>query len=103
MFASFIVRVLLPICFCFSVGLCDGLPFQDIDCMPLNPVENMPALLGRQAIYADRFFENSNQLTLTGRAQELMKLCPGDMVDNADGISQLSPAKPASLLKQTKA
>ncbi|KAI3459287.1 hypothetical protein Pfo_015950 [Paulownia fortunei] len=76
---------------------------MDIDCMPLNPFENMPTLLGRQTIAVDNFFENFNELKINGRAQEFLKLCPGDNVDNTDGISQLSPlAKPASLLKQTK-
>ncbi|KAL3641971.1 hypothetical protein CASFOL_012786 [Castilleja foliolosa] len=76
---------------------------MDIDCMPLNPFENMPAMLGRQTIAVDKYFENLNESKLNGRAQELMKLCPGDNVDNTDCISQLSPlAKPASLLRQTK-
>ncbi|GFQ03980.1 protein always early 3 [Phtheirospermum japonicum] len=70
---------------------------MDIDCMPLNPFENMPAMLGRQTIAVDKYFENLNEIKLNGRAQELMKLCPGDNVDNVDGISQLSPiAKPAT-------
>ncbi|KAL7080946.1 hypothetical protein ACP275_14G010100 [Erythranthe tilingii] len=76
---------------------------KDIDCMPLNPVENMPALLGRQTRSIDKFLENSNELNINGRAHESMKLSPGEMVDDPNGISQLSPsANSASLLKQTK-
>ncbi|EYU45567.1 hypothetical protein MIMGU_mgv1a0007092mg, partial [Erythranthe guttata] len=65
---------------------------KDIDCMPLNPVENMPALLGRQTRSIDKFLENSNELKINGRAHEAMKLFPGEMVDDPDGISQLSPS-----------
>ncbi|KAL6526518.1 hypothetical protein OROGR_015608 [Orobanche gracilis] len=78
---------------------------RDIDCMPLNPFENMPAiLLGRQTIGIDKFFEHVNKMKINRQAQEFMKLCPGDNVDNtADGIKQSAPlAQPASSLKQTK-
>ncbi|KAI3469413.1 hypothetical protein Pfo_026076 [Paulownia fortunei] len=76
---------------------------MDIDCMPLNPFENMPALLGRHTVAVDKFFENVNELKINGRAKEYIKLSPGDNLDNIDGISQLSSlANPASLLKQTK-
>ncbi|KAL6535373.1 hypothetical protein OROMI_026747 [Orobanche minor] len=78
---------------------------RDIDCMPLNPFENMPAiLLGRQTIGVDKFFEHVNKMKINRQAQEFMKLYPGDNVDNtADGIKQSAPlAQPASSLKQTK-
>ncbi|KAL6503412.1 hypothetical protein OROGR_025335 [Orobanche gracilis] len=43
-------------------------------------------------------------MKINRQAQEFMKLCPGDNVDNAaDGIKQSAPlAQPASSLKQTK-
>lgn len=31
--------------------------FQDIDCMPLNPLENMPDALKKHNLASDRFFE----------------------------------------------
>ncbi|KAH6832949.1 DNA binding protein [Perilla frutescens var. hirtella] len=73
---------------------------MDIDCMPLNPLENLPAaLLGKQPISANKFFENFNELKIIGQVEEGMKLCPGDRVDTTDDISQLSPsANPATLI-----
>lgn len=81
----------------------DATLWQDIDCMPLNPLENLPAaLLGKQPF--DKFHENFNELKINGQVQECMKLCPGVKVETTDDISQLSPsANPASLLKQIKA
>ncbi|CAA0817669.1 Protein ALWAYS EARLY 3 [Striga hermonthica] len=75
---------------------------MDIDCTPLDPYENMPALLGRQRIAVDKFFENFNKMKINERPQELMKLGPGDNVGNSVGILQLPPAGPESFLKQTK-
>ncbi|KAL0393230.1 UNVERIFIED_CONTAM: protein ALWAYS EARLY 3 [Sesamum radiatum] len=76
---------------------------MDIDCMPFNPFENMPALLGAHPIAVDKFFENFNELKINGRAQDFMKLYSGDNVDNADGISELSPlANRASSSNLTK-
>ncbi|KAL1539095.1 protein ALWAYS EARLY 3-like [Salvia divinorum] len=76
----------------------------DIDCMPLNPLENLPtALVGKQPISVDKFFGNFNELKMYGRIQEYMKLCPGDKVVAAGDMSHLSlSADPASLLNQTK-
>ncbi|XP_042020468.1 protein ALWAYS EARLY 3-like [Salvia splendens] len=76
----------------------------DIDCMPLNPLENLPtALVGKQPISADKFFGNFNELKMCGRIQDYMKLCPDDKVVATDNISHLSlSVDPASLLNQTK-
>ncbi|KAK6117357.1 hypothetical protein DH2020_048875 [Rehmannia glutinosa] len=75
---------------------------MDIDCMPLNPFETMPALLGRHTVSVDKFFENINELKINGHAKEYIKLSSGDNLDNNDGISQLSslanPAKEIELL-----
>ncbi|GER33135.1 hypothetical protein STAS_09245 [Striga asiatica] len=57
---------------------------MDIDCTPLNPYENMPALLGRQRIAVDEF----------------MKLGPGDNVGNNVGILQLPPALKPDFIHQ---
>ncbi|CAA0834815.1 Protein ALWAYS EARLY 3 [Striga hermonthica] len=72
---------------------------MDIDCMPLNPYENMPALLGRQSIAVDNFFENLSGMEVNERPPEFMKLGPGDNVVNNNVISQLGPA---GFLKHTK-
>ncbi|XP_042037085.1 protein ALWAYS EARLY 3-like isoform X2 [Salvia splendens] len=75
---------------------------MDIDCMPVNPFENMPAMLGRHTITAE-MFESFNQLKENGRAKEYIKLSPSDNLDNMDDISALSLlANPGSLLKQSK-
>lgn len=76
---------------------------MDIDCMPMNPFENIPALLGRHPVSVDKFFENFNELKENGQAKDYIKLSPSDNLDNVDGIHQLSSlANPSSLLKQTK-
>ncbi|XP_022851476.1 protein ALWAYS EARLY 3-like isoform X2 [Olea europaea var. sylvestris] len=76
---------------------------MDIDCMPLYPFENMPALLWRHALTVDKFFENFNELKMNGRVKENVNFSLGDNLDNVDGLSHSSPAHSASgLLKQTK-
>ncbi|KAL3812853.1 hypothetical protein ACJIZ3_014121 [Penstemon smallii] len=60
---------------------------RDIDCMPSNPFENIPALLGKNTVPLDKFFENFNELKVNGLAKEYMKLSPVDNRDNIiDGI-----------------
>ncbi|XP_047978072.1 protein ALWAYS EARLY 3-like [Salvia hispanica] len=73
---------------------------MDIDCMPVNPFENMPAMLGRHTITAEMFFESLNQLKENGRAKEYIKLSRSDNLDDISALSLL--ANPASLLKQSK-
>ncbi|KAK4483286.1 hypothetical protein RD792_010471 [Penstemon davidsonii] len=55
---------------------------MDIDCMPANPFDNIPALLGRGTVAVDRFFDNCH-----GLAKEYVKLSPGDNLDNIDVAS----------------
>ncbi|GER55920.1 hypothetical protein STAS_33618 [Striga asiatica] len=70
---------------------------KDIDCMPLNPFENMPALVGRHTVPVDKFTENINELKMNGHATEYIKFFPGDNLDNKDGLLQLSSlANPAT-------
>ncbi|KAK6130513.1 hypothetical protein DH2020_035741 [Rehmannia glutinosa] len=87
---------------CHSPEKQGRLMMEDIDCMPLNPFETMPALLGRHTVSVDKFFENINELKINGHAKEYIKLSSGDNLDNNDGISQLSslanPAKEIELL-----
>ncbi|XP_042050498.1 protein ALWAYS EARLY 3-like isoform X2 [Salvia splendens] len=76
---------------------------MDIDCMPVNPFEIMPAILGRHTITVDKFFESFNELKENGRAKEYIKLSPNTNLDNMDDIFRLSLlANPASFLKQSK-
>lgn len=66
--------------------------------MPVNPFENMPAMLGRHVIAVDKFFESFNELKENGRAKDYVQLSPSDHLDNMDKLSTLT-----SLLKQSKA
>ncbi|KAM3357901.1 protein ALWAYS EARLY 3 isoform X1 [Capsicum galapagoense] len=77
---------------------------MDIDCMPLNPFENMPTLLTGHADAVDKFFESFNELKMNARANEFMKFPAGDSTENGDVSSHFSPpSHPVSnLLKQTK-
>ncbi|CAI9106776.1 OLC1v1005995C1 [Oldenlandia corymbosa var. corymbosa] len=72
----------------------------DIDCMPFNPMENMPTLLARQ-FDVDKFFENFNELRMNEQAKDYMKILPSDNLENINGLSHLSPS--TFHLKQTKA
>ncbi|CAN4091711.1 unnamed protein product [Withania somnifera] len=77
---------------------------MDIDCMPLNPFENMLTLLTRHADAVDKFFESFNELKMNARANEFMKFPVGDSMENVDVSSHSSPPSHpiSSLLKQTK-
>lgn len=82
---------------------------MDIDCMPLNPLENMPTSLASQTISIDKFFESFNELKSNGRAKDQRiegypKLTPGENLETADDPSHLSPSTyPLSdLLRQAK-
>ncbi|XP_057958844.1 protein ALWAYS EARLY 3-like isoform X2 [Malania oleifera] len=83
---------------------------MDIDCMPSNPMENMPASLKRNSVTAvapvtrnsiaiNKFFENSSELNVTRqlRDQNLgnMKFIPCKNLENVDGMYCISsPASP---------
>ncbi|KAH0728186.1 hypothetical protein KY284_004051 [Solanum tuberosum] len=77
---------------------------MDIDCMPLNPFENMPTLLTRHADAVDKFFESSNELKMNARANEFMQFPAGDSQENGDISFHFSPPNHpiSNLLKQTK-
>ncbi|XP_059280629.1 protein ALWAYS EARLY 3 [Lycium ferocissimum] len=77
---------------------------MDIDCMPLNPFENMPTLLTRHADAVDKFFESFNELKVNARANEFIKFPAGDNMENGDVFSHFSPSSHpiSNLLKQTK-
>ncbi|GAA0140848.1 DNA metabolism protein [Lithospermum erythrorhizon] len=65
---------------------------KDIHCMPLNPIENMPASLARHTVVVDKFFENLNELNLNGQVKEYIKCPPREALENVNGLSHLSPA-----------
>ncbi|EPS74439.1 hypothetical protein M569_00315, partial [Genlisea aurea] len=66
----------------------------DIDCMPLNPIEYMPPILGRQSAVGDTYFESSNEQKANGRASEY---------ENLDNINCASAfLNPPSSLKEAK-
>lgn len=68
---------------------------QDIDCMPLNPFENMPASFIRHSIGISKLLENWNELKI--------KFSPGENLESTDG-SYVSPSSHLinNLLKQVK-
>lgn len=50
------------------------MPFllQDVDCMPLNPLENMPASMIGHNIALNRYMKNLNELKISGQPAEKM-------------------------------
>lgn len=83
--------------------------FQDIDCMPLNPLENMPASLIKHSTVVNKFFENVSELKMKGepkdrKTTEYGKISSSENVENVDGPSRLSPSNYSTnnLLKQAK-
>nr|XP_027075043.1 protein ALWAYS EARLY 3-like [Coffea arabica] len=76
---------------------------MDVDCMPLDPMENIPTMLARH-IAVDKFFENYNELRMNEQAKEYIKISSGDNVENINGLSNLSSSTypVTNLLKQTK-
>uniref|UniRef100_F6HDG1 Uncharacterized protein n=1 Tax=Vitis vinifera TaxID=29760 RepID=F6HDG1_VITVI len=83
---------------------------MDIDCMPLNPLENMPASLTKHSLAVNKFFENVSELKMNGgpkdrKITEYGKFSTSENMENVDGPSHLSPSTYPinNLLKQTKA
>ncbi|XP_051127509.1 protein ALWAYS EARLY 3-like [Andrographis paniculata] len=76
---------------------------KDIDCMPLNPLENMPANLGRHTMAVDKVFETFNDLKLNGQAKDFVKLSLGENMENINSTPQMSQlTNSVGFLKQTK-
>ncbi|XP_030974090.1 protein ALWAYS EARLY 3 isoform X1 [Quercus lobata] len=65
----------------------------DIDCMPFNPLENMPASLTRHNASVNKLFENFNELKI--------KFAPSENLESTDG-PYISPSSHhiSNLLKQ---
>ncbi|XP_010243547.1 PREDICTED: protein ALWAYS EARLY 3-like isoform X2 [Nelumbo nucifera] len=80
---------------------------MDIDCMPLNPMENMPKVLQRQNAGVDKLCENINEpkvnLPKDWKSGGCMKFTPSENLEMADGSSQISSTCPLNtLLTQEK-
>ncbi|XP_059668464.1 protein ALWAYS EARLY 3 isoform X2 [Cornus florida] len=80
---------------------------MDIDCMPLNPLENIPASLAKHTTAVDKFLENLNEFKINAQSKDqnldgFMKFSPGENMENFDGPSQVSPSTypMSNLLKQ---
>ncbi|GMI64104.1 ARABIDOPSIS THALIANA ALWAYS EARLY 3, ALWAYS EARLY 3 [Hibiscus trionum] len=70
---------------------------MDIDCMPLNPLENLPASLLRQNAAIRKFVENYNELKMNGQSKERkmeenIKFTQCDNLENANSPSRTSPS-----------
>ncbi|GAB4851258.1 hypothetical protein Ancab_030555 [Ancistrocladus abbreviatus] len=70
---------------------------MDIDCMPLNPSENMPASLRRHSSAVDKFYESLEQLK-TGdtsddrRREEYISFAPNQNAEMVNGPSYVLPS-----------
>ncbi|MBA0647714.1 hypothetical protein Goklo_015550, partial [Gossypium klotzschianum] len=70
---------------------------MDVDCMPLNPMENLPASLSRQNAAIRKFVENYNELKMNGQSKESkmeenIKFMQCDNLENANSPSRTSPS-----------
>ncbi|PIA61564.1 hypothetical protein AQUCO_00300823v1 [Aquilegia coerulea] len=68
---------------------------MDIDCMPLNPLENMPEALRRQNFAGDKLQENVSEPKPNGRSKDLkvggnVKAALSENQENAEGTSHIS-------------
>ncbi|KAH9683369.1 protein ALWAYS EARLY 3 [Citrus sinensis] len=75
-----------------------GIEFvQDIYCMPLNPLENMPASLTRPNVAFGKFMDNFNELQMNGQPRErdiegYMKFTPCENLETVYAPSHISPS-----------
>ncbi|CAH9148846.1 unnamed protein product [Cuscuta epithymum] len=79
---------------------------KDIECMPLNPYDNMPTQLSRDKhAVVHKLFENFNENIVNERANDNMKLVSGDNLENGDGFHCLpsSTCVQNNLLLQSEA
>lgn len=68
---------------------------MDVDCMPLNPLDNMPEALRRQNVSGDKLHENSNEPKPNCRSKDwksggYMKVTSSENQENVDGTSKIS-------------
>lgn len=93
----------------FSYDGMSNLSSQDIDCMPLNPLENMPEALRRQNTGVDRFRESINGIKADSETEEWksagsIKLNPSENLEKVDGFCQVASSNYSmnTLLRQAK-
>jgi hypothetical protein len=88
----------------FDGSICFVHQMQDIDCMPLNPVENMPDALRRQNVCASKFGETKFSVRANDwRAGALSRVSSSQNSDVLGGPSHTATSHPMStLLKQAK-
>ncbi|GMH20039.1 hypothetical protein Nepgr_021880 [Nepenthes gracilis] len=81
---------------------------MDIDCMPLNPSENMPASLKRHTNTVDKFYDSLKQLKANETSEDIKKeqstkVSPSQKAESANGPSYVVQTYPLSnSLKQGK-
>ncbi|XP_022973709.1 protein ALWAYS EARLY 3-like isoform X1 [Cucurbita maxima] len=82
---------------------------MDIECMPLNPVENMPANLSRHGVTLDKIFGNLNEVKINGllkeaKIEDYIKSTSNDKLESTDGSVFISPSTHHinKLIKQAK-
>ncbi|KAK9292843.1 hypothetical protein L1049_020823 [Liquidambar formosana] len=79
---------------------------RDIDCMPLNPLDNMPDALRRQHIAVNRFSVDPKGPKLNGQSNigRSMTFDPSEHLENVQGHSYISSSNHStnSMIKQTK-
>ncbi|KAF8387887.1 hypothetical protein HHK36_026549 [Tetracentron sinense] len=82
---------------------------MDIDCMPSNPLENMPEALRRQNFTGDKFCENFIEPKVNGQSKDWtngghMKLALSENLENTETTSHISPSTHPmnTLFKQAK-
>ncbi|CAL1397156.1 unnamed protein product [Linum trigynum] len=69
---------------------------MDIDCMPLNPAENLPASLTRHVLALNKFIENLNEYKTNGSVTEKTiegraKVIHPESLENANGFPHRPP------------
>ncbi|XP_038890830.1 protein ALWAYS EARLY 3 isoform X3 [Benincasa hispida] len=82
---------------------------MDIECMPLNPVENMPANLSRHGVTLDKIFGNLNEVKINGllkeaKIEDYIKSTSNDKLESTEGSVYISPSTHHinKLIKQAK-
>ncbi|KAF2310984.1 hypothetical protein GH714_018913 [Hevea brasiliensis] len=70
---------------------------MDVDCMPLNPLENIPASLTRHNIFFNKFIENLNDIKMNGQPMErkmegYIKFASCENLENGTGFPHTSPS-----------
>ncbi|GAB4843580.1 hypothetical protein Ancab_013545 [Ancistrocladus abbreviatus] len=70
---------------------------MDMDCMPLNPSENMPASLKRHSAAVDKIYESLKQLKTSerlddGKKEEYINFPPNQKAEIANGHSYVLPS-----------